>query len=290
MRSVAAEIWRVLRDDGTFWLNIGDAYAGSGKGRNSDGTWNPGKGGSKQETNFGSTVGAGITDGTSLPAKNLLGLPWRVAFALQDDGWYLRSAIVWHKPNAMPEPVKDRPTSAYEMIFLLSKSQRYWYDKEAISERTKNDTLARYGRNAHYTDEEDWRMQNAPGGFKDRMRESVRWPGIGPQHGEARARGEVYENMTVNPTVNARNVWTIATQGRPDSHFATFPEELPRRCILAGCPEDGVVLDPFVGSGTTVAVAQMLGRQSVGIDLNESYLEIARKRLEGVNLPFPQVS
>ena len=264
--AVSREVWRVLRDDGSFWLNLGDAYSGSSKGtgeggsekqrgnRGANNVLHPGK-----RTTRGSGSGRwglGDTAVDGLPAKNLMGQPWRAAFALQDDGWILRSAIVWHKPNPMPESVSDRPTSAYEMVFLLTKRAHYFYDAEAVREAY-----------------------------------------IGEDHGGSRVRhkiGDTKENRRfLNPERfpstgrNARNVWQIPTQGRPEAHFATFPDELPRRCILAGTKEGDTVLDPFVGSGTTVAVAQQLGRRGIGLDLNTEYLKIAQQRIEGITLPLP---
>ena len=201
-----------------------------------------------------------------LPAKNLMGQPWRAAFALQDDGWILRSAIVWHKPNPMPESVSDRPTSAYEMLFLFAKRARYFYDADAVRELGAADS-ARLSKTGKH------------GGVRGYYREEGGHDG-GLQSFRKSLNGEA-------PRINARNVWAIPTQGRPDAHFATFPDELPRRCILAGTKEGDTVLDPFVGSGTTVAVAQQLGRRGIGLDLNPEYLEIAQQRIEGITLPLP---
>ena len=380
--AVSREVWRVLRDDGTYWLNLGDAYSGSGKG--------PG-GSDKQSSNPGSLlppiVSSKIHDKTAkkwgpsapavdgLPAKNLMGQPWRAAFALQDDGWILRSAIVWHKPNPMPESVSDRPTSAYEMVFLLTKRAHYFYDADAVREPGE------YGRGSLFRSER-YQNNHAFANADD---------DVGRQTNHASGEGGR----------NARNVWQIPTQGRPEAHFATFPDELPRRCMLAGTSEHGVcadcgapwarqtetrdpngrlgnqyvedrhldlqkgargvpsadgaptrqtvgwqptcdcgsadcpqhkpankqdghgprhagfnarwkesggvqpkatdfqptcpcdanripatVLDPFIGSGTTIAVAQQLGRHGIGLDLNPDYLAIAAKRLAGISLPM----
>ena len=227
--AVGREVWRVLRDDGVFFLNLGDAYAGSSKGRNADGTH--ADGGGKQHTNAGSTNGLipgkriergpdsgrwgmGDTAVDGLPAKNLMGQPWRAAFALQDDGWILRSAIVWHKPNPMPESVSDRPTNAYEMVFLFAKQPRYFYDAEAVRQPSLDPTDNRAARSTP---------------AQKRM-PSERVNGIRPSD-------KTY------PAANLRNVWAIPTQGRPDAHFATYPDELPRRCILAGTSERGVCAD-----------------------------------------------
>ena len=336
--AVMREVRRVLRDDGTVWLNLGDAYAGSGKGMNADGTHSDGK---KQASNRGSLNpgkrtprgpgsgrwGLGDASVDGLPAKNLMGQPWRVALALQDDGWILRSAIVWHKPNPMPESVADRPTSAYEMVFLLTKRPRYFYDADAV-------------------------RQPLTGGANPGRKDGKHRPG--KAHDDNDHRADSWQNTCTPSSANLRNVWQISTQGRPEAHFATFPDELPRKCVLAGTSEHGVcancgapwrritathdrngrlgkgyhdhtddlgrgqrgvfsadgaptrqtigwqpgcdcnaaripatVLDPFVGSGTTVAVAQSLGRKGIGLDLNPDYLAIARKRLEGITLPLP---
>ena len=421
--AVSREVWRVLRDDGTYWLNLGDAYAGGGgSGRNDiDRKYAAGRAGHPEE--LSGLANTPHHRGDGLPAKNLMGQPWRAAFALQEDGaasvtemyairraidaiwdaydgerppdkvltvlermhheyvqakgnsWYLRSAIVWHKPNPMPESVSDRPTSAYEMVFLLTKRAHYFYDAEAIRES------AEYGRRNH---SDGWISGQANGDGH-------------------RSGGGSVSGSDPNAGRNARNVWQIPTQGRPEAHFATFPDELPRRCILAGTSEHGVcadcgapwarqtetakdngakeptgkaittprtdghtwnenngrgfmpvetqtvgwqptcecnaadcpqhkpankqdghgprhagfnarwkesggvqpkatdfqptcectaarvpatVLDPFIGSGTTVAVAQQLGRHGIGLDLNPDYLAIAAKRLAGISLPM----
>ena len=387
--AVSREVWRVLRDDGTYWLNLGDAYAGGIKGSG-------GKNSAKQNSNPGSfhdglnrgkrtprgegsgRWGMGDVAVDGLPAKNLMGQPWRAAFALQDDGWILRSAIVWHKPNPMPESVSDRPTSAYEMVFLLTKRAHYFYDVNAIREKHQDPNR---GHGEHES-----RTPHS-GRLDDPQKEQAAF---------------TVSKREYNPAGrNARNVWQIPTQGRPEAHFATYPDELPRRCILAGtsahgvcadcgapwarqtetndpngrlgsqyvedrhldlqkgargvpsadgaptrqtvgwqptcdcnaadCPQhkpankqDGhgprhagfnarwkesggvqpkatdfqptctcdanripaTVLDPFIGSGTTVAVAQQLGRHGIGLDLNPDYLAIAAKRLAGITLPM----
>jgi DNA modification methylase len=298
MVEVFREVRRVLRGDGTLWLNLGDSFASS--------------------------------DTKGLKAKDLVGIPWRVAFALQADGWYLRSDIIWSKPNPMPESVTDRPTKAHEYVFLLSKSARYFYDADAIREGAVTSS----------------------------------WPGIGPQHGIARDRGEHYQPMQVHDGRNARSVWQITTKPYAEAHFATFPVELPERCIKAGtsqagaCAECGtpieriitaiapdgreavmrggkaydadgrplmgdnmidhgtrgsfasaggktlkrrtdgwtptcacssgvvpqVVLDPFMGSGTTAWIARHLGRHALGCEINSEYIDIQRKRLQQLSL------
>lgn len=244
LRSVFAEVRRVLRDDGTLWLNLGDCFAGGGSGPWSDKSTLRGNGhtggGPKRKALPQTRAWA-----QGLKAKDLIGIPWRVAFALQADGWYLRSDIVWAKPNPMPESITDRPTKAHEYVFLLSKSARYFYDADAIKEPAV----------------------------------TTEWPGIGPQHGSTRDRNEAYEEMAVHTTRNARSVWTISTKPYSGAHFAVFPPELPERCIKAGSKAGDVVLDPFSGSGTTAWVARTLQRRAIGIDLNPDYLDLAAARL-----------
>ena len=215
MVAVFREVWRVLKPTGTVWLNLGDSY---NAGRN--GGWAGGLNGVSRPENAPSRSGV---NAPNLKPKDLVGIPWRVAFALQADGWYLRSDIIWSKPNPMPESVQDRPTKAHEYMFLLTKSPRYCYDADAIQEPTG---------------------------------------------------------------ANKRSVWEITTQPYPDAHFATYPEKLVEPCIMAGCPLGGVVLDPFAGSGTPMAVAQRLGRKGVGNDLNTEYLALASKRMGSIALPM----
>jgi DNA modification methylase len=213
MVDVFREVRRVLRDDGTLWLNLGDSYAGSGKG-----AWD--REDIQKEVYVPKPAGPQTKCKTpGLKPKNLIGIPWRVAFALQADGWYLRQDIIWHKPNTMPESVADRCTKAHEYIFLLSKSQRYYYDNDAIAEEGASDLR------------------------------------------------------------NKRSVWTINTKPYKGAHFATFPPDLIQPCIKAGCPEGGTVLDPFMGSGTTIMVAEKNGCNGVGIELNADYIKIASDRL-----------
>jgi DNA modification methylase len=188
-----------------------------------------------------------------LKEKDLVGIPWRVAFALQADGWWLRSDIIWAKPNPMPESVTDRPTKSHEYIFLLAKSARYYYDSEAIKEPSTGQT-------------------GLAADFKRTSKDHVI-----PNQSVAQHRDE-RESRLDNGSRNRRSVWTIATQPYPDAHFATFPEDLIKPCILAGCPVGGIVLDPFSGSGTTIKVAQDLGRRGVGMEINEDYLAMARRR------------
>jgi len=338
---VFREVWRVLRDDGTVWLNLGDSYNGSG-----------GAGGDYTE--------GGLKEGqpkypgrhiNNLKPKDLIGIPWMVAFALRDDGWYLRQDIIWHKPNPMPESVKDRCTKAHEYIFLLSKSPKYYYDYEAIAEPSAESTVVRYGyRSAD---------KNDPNVKINKFNYSM--------SSEAQAAAFEKANSIIAqgkiPVRNKRSVWTVTTKPYKGAHFATYPPELIEPCILAGCPElicskcgapwvrdleredkrhwterneyskdgkyefeylktgkpnqagrrdaqasykspkfidhglkptcncgaepiSGVVFDPFAGSGTTVAVANSLGRRGIGIDLNYNYLQLAQERVGKVQLPL----
>lgn len=244
------EVRRVLCDDGTLWLNLGDSYAGSGKGRNADGShYEGGKQGTSRGTIDGKLCKIETPDG--LKQKDLVGIPWMVAFALRADGWYLRQDIIWHKPNPMPESVRDRCTKAHEYIFMLSKSARYYYDKEAIKEpsvmRPQNRNTA---RSEHPKGDEGRGLHVRPEG------------------------GTSYESR------NKRSVWTVSTKPFSGAHFATFPPDLIEPCILAGCPESGTVLDPFAGSGTTGEVALKHFRRFVGVELNPTYAnEIAIPRI-----------
>jgi DNA modification methylase len=307
--AVFAEVWRVLRDDGTLWVNLGDSYVASPAG-NTDATWS-----AKQASNVGSAARrtrSTITPG--LPAKNLLGIPWRVAFALQDAGWILRSDIIWAKPNPMPESVRDRPTRAHEYLFLFAKRQRYFYDAEAIAE-----AATQHG-------------QGSLGELNTKKPAET-----------TNGRGATTLKDPDRVTRNRRSVWTIATQPYAGAHFATMPEALVEPCILAGSAsqacetcgaawgrvtkdEDGtmndesggadsssfivhrssfvpgfaprcrcatntgaarsICLDPFLGSGTVARVAERFGRDAIGIDLHAEYLELQEKRTDGVQVEF----
>ena len=249
--NVFTEVKRVLKPDGTLWLNIGDGYTSGNRGYRAPDKKNPAR---------AMSIRPDTPDG--LKPKDLIGIPWMVAFALRADGWYLRSDIIWAKPNPMPESVTDRPTKAHEYIFLLSKSERYFYDAEAVKEQSVSD-------------------HPSGNGFKRDVRLSYR-----DKNG---ARGN--ENQwQVAPSRNRRTVWTIATQPYPGAHFATFPQALVEPCILAGCPEGGTVIDPFGGSGTVSLVAKRLGRGSIYIDLNPEYLQMALKRMGNQENLFEQHS
>lgn len=253
---VFREVRRVLRDDGTLWLNLGDSYY----------NYRPGVGQAlvKQSvSNTGQDLPrecprrANIIDG--LKEKDLVGIPWRVAFALQADGWYLRSDIIWAKPNPMPESVIDRPTKSHEYIFLLSKSAKYYYDIDAVREPYKTQSLKR--------------LKSGWDGNKKRD-----WPGTGHNNFD-KYMGKSDEEIESLAGRNLRTVWTIATQPYKEAHLATFPEKLVEPCIKAGCPIDGVVLDPFAGSGTTLLVAEKLGRESIGIEIKKEYCDLIEKRI-----------
>ena len=269
MVEVFREVWRVLKPTGTVWMNLGDSYTSNGitggggpvdkrtDGRNTT----PGDKvrGRKPEVRRASAIG--------LKPKDLVGIPWRVAFALQADGWYLRSDIIWSKPNPMPESATDRPTKAHEYVFLLTKRPRYYYDADAIREAT--------GSEVSWDTWQKTRNLKIEGDTHGDLQRGVNG-GFGAK-----------ENSFSHPNGrNKRTVWEIATQPYPEAHFATYPEKLVEPCILAGCPQDGVVLDPFVGSGTTLAVAQRLGRKAIGADLSAEYLDLAAKRIGRVSLPM----
>jgi DNA modification methylase len=250
MVAVFAEVRRVLKPSGTCWLNLGDSYAGARPagggtmagfndryfGRETDG-------GKQTEMDTGKPARDAVA---GLKPKDLVGIPWRVAFALQADGWYLRSDIIWSKPNPMPESVTDRPTKSHEYLFLLTKSPRYYFDQEGVREPEK-----------------PWN-----GG-------RINAPKFGPERlvGGSGAPGTTSKTFEVIKGANIRSVWTIATRPYPGAHFAVFPPELPERCIKAGSPELGVILDPFAGSGTVGMVANRLSRRAILIDLNPEYLK-----------------
>lgn len=239
------ECRRVLKKEGTVWLNLGDSYNGNKNG-NTETVKNPSR----------------VTDTFKkkawkvLKEKDLIGIPWRVAFALQSDGWYLRQDIIWAKPNPMPESVTDRCTKSHEYIFLLSQSPKYYFDNEAIKEEaTSTDTSER--------NRDESRLNNTPG--------RTRMAGLTTNHYEKR---------------NRRSVWSVATHPYKEAHFATFPESLIEPMVLAGSPKGGLVLDIFMGAGTTGVVAKKHGRNYLGIELNPKYIKIAEERLQGTHNPL----
>ena len=240
---------RVLKKEGTLWIVIGDSYAGSGRGI---GDINR-KGIQQKASYVGEFCKPYRLNGYK--NKDLIGIPWQLAFALRKNGWYLRQDIIWHKPNPMPESVKDRCTKAHEYVFLLTKSARYYFNHNAMLEPAKYDGRA---KNA-YNGSTKYANMTAQGIHKG----GKRWA----------------NNIGGVPARNKRSVWTVPTRGFKGSHFATFPPDLIRTCIEACCPPDGVVLDPFMGAGTTALVTKELGRNYVGIELNEEYVKLARERL-----------
>jgi DNA modification methylase len=291
MVEVFREVRRVLRSDGTAWINMGDSYATVG------GASTPQMGEAFKDRQRGQEVvcrskrmgrGAGRWGGGNnqaaglLKPKDLCGTPWRLAFALQDDGWWLRQDIIWHKPNPMPESVRDRCTKAHEYIFLLAKSERYFYDQQAIrtpfSEETKAQSFETmdYKARDRYKKPDGW--DTGPGGH-------------GTIHRSGREKGQLAPVDYVPPTgANKRSVWTIATEAYPEAHFATFPAALIEPCILAGCPAGGTVLDPFGGAGTTGLVADRHGRDAILIELNPEYAAMAEKRIYNDGPLFAEVA
>ena len=244
---VFTEVKRVLKNEATLWLNLGDSYYNyrGAKDYQSKQSISNNK---AHEMNCAS--GKRNIKNDNLKGKDLIGIPWMVAFALRSSGWYLRQDIIWAKPNPMPESVTDRCTKSHEYIFLLSKSAKYYYDHEAIKYKSfTNDNSNR--------DRDSTKLNNVPG--RTRM---------------AGLKTNDYEMS------NKRSVWTVNTMPYSDAHFATFPESLITDCIKAGCPENGIVLDPFMGAGTTGLVARKLNRNFVGIELNPDYIKIAEKRLQ----------
>lgn len=247
------EVKRVLKDDGTLWLNLGDSWAGSNQG---SGTKNPTP---KQTSNHGTNYMTTESHKSKLSklegykAKDLIGIPWMVAFALRNSGWYLRQDIIWAKGNPMPESVKDRCTKSHEYIFLLSKSRKYYFDNVAIKEPAVTHPKSRNKKAEGY-------QADYPNG--DRFSDGERVYGA-------------------DGLRNKRDVWFVNTKPCKEAHFATFPDTLIEPCVLAGCPENGIVLDPFSGSGTTAMVAKRNNRNYIGIELNPAYIEISNRRING---------
>ena len=255
LTDVFSEVRRVLLPNGTLWLNIADTYCGTGsKGDHLDPKNPSGRNG--QCVSLAQRV-------ENVKAKDMLGIPWMLAFALRDHGWYLRSDIIWMKANPMPESCKDRPSRCYEHIFLLTKSKSYYYDAAAIAEPVAESTPMRmrrkFGKNKY----------------------SAGIPGQAHQHlNDYRPNGYAEEDIPL--LRNKRDVWQINSVPYKGAHFAAYPPKLVETCLLAGCPQDGVVLDPFLGSGTTAAVARQMGRHYIGIELNPDYCALAEQRIGGV--------
>lgn len=277
MVAVFREVRRVLRDDGTCWLNLGDSYSHGGSGARDADRW------PKQSRNDHLPTHAKTE--TGLKPKDLIGIPWRVAFALQADGWYLRQDIIWSKPNPMPESVTDRCTKAHEYLFLLSKSPRYWYDAEAIAESIAESSVERLSQDVENQRGSDRVPGKTNGTMKAVNRKTFRAGGVYTQgrsfDNDATACNDSVGNKPNETGLrNRRSVWTVATQPFSQAHFATFPPALIKPCIMAGCPKGGIVLDPFGGSGTTGLVADRLGRNAVLIELNPAYADMARNRIQ----------
>ena len=277
---VFREVRRVLRDDGTVWLNMGDSYASSTKGSGGkNGNLNTPTG--NKEPAYFSHPRKFKHD---VKDKDLLGIPWRVAFALQADGWYLRQDIIWHKPNPMPESVRDRCTKAHEYIFLLSKSERYYFDSEAMQEPTAKGAAGSEFHTGKTGAHQLGRASTKPRTAGNKSHKYVTaYDGSDTEEHRTKA-GLMNFADTPWETRNRRSVWTVATKPYKGAHFATFPPDLIRPCILAGCPKDGTVLDPFGGSGTTALVALEEGRKAVLCELNTDYIAQAHKRIEGLQL------
>jgi DNA modification methylase len=261
LRATFAEARRVLADDGTCWLNLGDSYSAGGGGVTG------------KHAYLGRNLVGRRAEG--IPPKNLLGLPWRVAFALQEDGWILRNAIVWYKPNAMPESVRDRLNCRHELIFLLVKQPNYWFDLDPI--RIPH-------ADGRQTDRPTTRRKSAPPSRHD----SARPPKYGPHAREVTAAQRYSDGRGRRAHPNGRNpgdMWSIPTRPYAGPHFAAFPPELPRRCIAAGCKPGGTVLDIFTGSGTTGLAAVQLGRRFAGIELSPAFAHLAAERLSEAAQP-----
>lgn len=257
--AVFREVRRVLRDDGTAWVNMGDSYAGSWGAHGRD---DMGLGGQSLSARQVAASARRLKKPNhhGFKPKDLLGLPWRLAIALQDDGWYLRQDIIWHKPNPMPESIKDRCTKAHEYVFLLSKGPRYYFDQAAIREPAS--------------------AQAAPESASRRNSFARQTKYTEGEHGQTGQHRETRADVLYDETRNKRSVWTVATASFKGAHFATFPPDLIRPCVLAGAPRGGLVLDPFGGAGTTALVAMQEGRRSVICELNPEYAALARRRLD----------
>lgn len=271
--AVFAEVRRVLRPDGVCWVNMGDCYVQGGRGGVGNNSQLSGARHNASESRKAIAKLSRIRVGDLKP-KQLVGQPWRLAFALQDDGWWLRQEVIWEKPNAMPESVADRPTRSHEQVFLLTKADRYFYDAEAIKERvtgTAHPRGAGVNPKAGKNESAAAAAAQAPSQHRRQAGFNARWKSKQNASFSAAVAGLV-------ETRNARSVWSIPTQPYSEAHFATFPEALARRCILAGSRPGDVVLDPFTGSGTTAAVALSLGRSFVGAELNPDYAALASER------------
>lgn len=276
-------VWDVMEDDGTLWLNIGDSYCAP-NGRSSTGkSYHMGPNTALGHLSNRQEIGVKRGFGDAKP-KDLIGIPWMLAFALRADGWYLRQDIIWHKPNPMPESVQDRCTKAHEYIFLLSKSERYYFDNNAIKEPVTDVSIARAGR-ADLREKKGWAEAyhgNPPTGLKrsgNKERKPASARGV-PVDTAGKTSGAVAGNVPWEGTTrNKRDVWSVSVKPYKGAHFATFPSALIEPCILAGAPAGGIVLDPFMGSGTTAAAAIANGRNYLGCELNPAYKELQDARI-----------
>lgn len=292
--AVFREVREKLADDGTLWLNLGDSYGTAG---NRNGLDSSTLGGSKTYGRGADVERPDREQRTGLKPKDLVGIPWRVAFALQADGWYLRSDIIWSKPNPMPESVTDRPTKAHEYIFLLSKSASYYYDADAIAEPVSASMLAQIEQGYNGAATKDYAANGVqdPSEVKARiLRGRVTGRGEGKEAArQVDGRQPQRSNSGGFPaetTRNKRTVWTVTTKPFSGAHFATFPPDLIEPCIKAGCPEGGTVLDPFGGAGTTGLVADRLQRNALLIELNPQYADMARERIQNDSPLFTEVA
>jgi DNA modification methylase len=327
VNQVFAEVWRVLRKDGTCWVNYGDCYATTPNGRSAAATkaagnddrtfrdkpfstigpiYSPNHATARGEFRSGDRQsrfdqGGRVVAGGLLKPKDLCMIPNRFAIAMQDAGWWVRSEIIWHKPNPMPESIKDRPATSHEKVFLFSKSERYWYDAAAVRQERVQDEYANTFRGGSYVGGKpgkravvgNIRAHQTHGRHtlgdaipEDQRRKKPR--ALTPRHeGHVNHTGL---DETPRGIANLRNVWTIATAPFSEAHFATFPPDLPEICIKAGCPIGGTVLDPFLGAGTTAMVADRLGRNCIGIELNPEYAALAERRIKGDAGMFAQVA
>lgn len=294
MVNLFREVRRAMSDRGTLWLNLGDTYNSYSGNRGTDSKY----AGEREQFEAKFPAGNGLQD-KSLKPKDLVGIPWRVALALQADGWYLRQDIVWHKPNPMPESVTDRCTKSHEYIFLLAKSERYHFDCEAIKEAAVcghlPGNISHKGEAAYAGGDESHRTKGGLVAFANKVANATT-PRISDDRKDLRSDIESRHRSSIpggqslqaepDGKRNKRSVWTVPVKPYKGAHFATYPAELIEPCILAGCPEGGTVLDPFIGSGTTAAVARRNGCKFVGFELNAEYLKLARKRFKQGSFTF----
>ena len=291
-------VWDVLEDDGTLWLNIGDSYY----------NYRPGKGQAlvkqsvaNNDQDLPQTCARRGNKLDGLKEKDLIGIPWMLAFALRADGWYLRQDIIWHKPNPMPESVKDRCTKAHEYIFLLSKSQKYYFDNEAIAEPLASASIARLSQTNLENQKGSDRVPEKTNGNmkavycgsdKPYIGKSTKDYGAGGAQDASATKARIVDRILSGEitTRNKRSVWTVTTKPYSGAHFATFPTDLIEPCIKAGCPEGGVVLDPFMGSGTTAYVAALNGRKYLGCELNPDYKPLQDERIKNAEMETAQMS